>query len=42
MTMNERPSIEKRLQDYRAKAEKQHLHSRDKSKVRNRAKSKTR
>ena len=42
MTMNERPSIEKRLQDYRAKAEKQHLHSRDKSKIRNRTKSKTR
>lgn len=42
MRMNERPSIEKRLQDYRAKAEKQHLHSRDKSKIRNRTKSKTR
>ncbi len=42
MTMNERPSIEKCLRDYRAKAEKQHLHSRDKSKVRNRTKSKTR
>ncbi len=42
MTMNERPSIEKRLQDYRAKTEKQHLHLRDKTKVRNRAKSKTR
>lgn len=42
MTMNERPSIEKRLQEYRAKAEKQHLHSRDKTKVGNRTKSKTR
>ena len=42
MRMNERPSIEKCLRDYRAKAEKQHLHSRDKSKIRNRTKSKTR
>ena len=42
MRMNERPSIEKRLRDYRAKAEKQHLRSRDKSKIRNRTKSKTR
>ena len=42
MRMNERPSIEKRLRDYRAKAEKQHLHSRDKSKIRNRTKSKAR